>query len=367
MNKLEQLIQELCPHGVEYKKLGEVCKIKNGQDYKKLKLGTIPVYGSGGVMTYVDTSIYDKPSVLIPRKGSLKNIFYVENGFWNVDTIFYTEINSVYYIEKFFYYLIKQIDLEKFNFAGGVPSLTQSVLNKIMLPVPPLEVQKEIVRILDTFTELENELEKELEARKKQYEFYREQLLFSKDYNKVFLNNISINCDSKRIPITQSKREKGEFPYYGASGIVDYVKSYIFDGDYLLISEDGANLVARTTPIIFSVSGKFWANNHAHILKFENYCTQKYVEHYINAIDISKYISTAAQPKLTKENLNKIPIPLPPLEEQERIVNILDRFDALCNDLTCGLPAEIEARKKQYAYYRDKLLTFKNIADKNIA
>ena len=149
------------------------------------------------------------------------------------------------------------------------------------------------------------------------------------------------------------------YPYYGASGIVDYVSNYLFDGDYLLVSEDGANLVARVTPIAFSASGKIWVNNHAHVLMFKTYVERKFVEYYLNMIDLSRFISTAAQPKLTQDNLNKIPVPTPSLEEQERIVAILDRFDALCNDLTSGLPAEIEARRKQYEYYRDRILTFK--------
>lgn len=170
---------------------------------------------------------------------------------------------------------------------------------------------------------------------------------------------ISENCDNQRKPVTSGDREKGEYPYYGASGIVDYVNDYIFDGEYLLISEDGANLIARNTPIAFSISGKNWVNNHAHVLRFKTYATRKYVEYYLNSIDLSQYITGGAQPKLNQKNLNRIEIPLPPMGEQERIVSILDRFDALCNDLTSGLPAEIEARKKQYEYYRDKLLTFK--------
>ena len=174
----------------------------------------------------------------------------------------------------------------------------------------------------------------------------------------VTLDEISQNCDNKRKPIVSTSREKGKIPYYGASGVVDYVNDYIFDGDYLLISEDGANLTARVTPIAFSISGKTWVNNHAHVLKFDEYATRRYVELYLNSIDLSYYITGAAQPKLNKKNLNSIPIPLPTLNKQKEIVEILDRFDSLCNDITSGIPAEIEARQKQYEYYRDKLLTF---------
>ena len=128
-----------------------------------------------------------------------------------------------------------------------------------------------------------------------------------------------------------------------------------------MVSEDGANLVARVTPIAFSISGQNWVNNHAHVLKFSDRFEQKYVEMYLNGMDLSKYISGAAQPKLNQQNLNSILIPLPDKTETRRIVNILERFDHLCNDMAEGLPAEIAARQKQYEYYRDKLLTFKEI------
>lgn len=173
------------------------------------------------------------------------------------------------------------------------------------------------------------------------------------------LNDISENCDRLRKPVTKTNRNAGSYPYYGASGIVDYVSDYIFDGDYLLVSEDGANLIARTTPIAFSACGKIWVNNHAHVLKFSSKEMQRYVEIYLNSIDLSKYISGGAQPKLNQENLNKIPIPVPDKSRISYVVSILDRFDTLCNDISEGLPAEIEARQKQYEYYRDKLLTFK--------
>lgn len=173
MSKLSELIHELCPDGVEYKKLGEVLTIKNGRDYKRYGEGKIPVYGSGGIMAYIDTAIYDKPSVLIPRKGSLEKLYYVDIPFWNVDTIFYTEIQTNIVIPKYVFYWLQSQHLEKLNKAGGVPSLTQAVLNKLAFPVPPLEVQREIVRVLDCFTFLTAELT----ARKKQYEYYRDKLL----------------------------------------------------------------------------------------------------------------------------------------------------------------------------------------------
>lgn len=177
MSRLDALIQELCPNGVEYKTLKDILKIKNGSDYKKFSEGNIPVYGSGGIIAYIDRFVYDKPSVLIPRKGSIDKLYYVDTPFWTVDTIFYTEINTKIAEPKFIYFSLRKQHLERLNTAGGVPSLTQNVLNKVQISLPPLEVQREIVRILDNFTELTTELTAELTARKKQYEYYREKLL----------------------------------------------------------------------------------------------------------------------------------------------------------------------------------------------
>jgi type I restriction enzyme S subunit len=144
------------------------------------------------------------------------------------------------------------------------------------------------------------------------------------------LNQIADNLDSRRVPITKSDRASGPYPYYGASGIVDYVSDYIFDCEALLISEDGANLLARSTPVAFSVSGKYWVNNHAHVLKFADSTTQRFVEFFFQSIKLDEYITGAAQPKLSQGALSSIPIPIPPLPEQQRIVDILDgAFDGI--------------------------------------
>ena len=272
---------------------------------------------------------------------------------------------------------------------GTVDSLDFQKVLAYKVPVPSIDVQRKLVEVLDNFdticTDLNIGLPAEIEARQKQYEYYRDLLLTFAETGSALvtdrqtelsaikliqyvfgfayltLDKISENCDRQRKPVTKGKRETGKYPYYGASGIVDYVSDYIFDGDYLLISEDGANLLARSTPIAFSISGKNWVNNHAHVLKFETYELRRYVEIYLNSIDLSKYISGGVQPKLNQENLNKIAIPIPDDEWVKYVVNILDRFDTLCNDMSEGLPAEIEARQKQYEYYRDKLLSFKEL------
>ncbi|MDE3972806.1 restriction endonuclease subunit S, partial [Glaesserella parasuis] len=275
---------------------------------------------------------------------------------------------------KYIYYAFQNFYNKELNYKRH-----WNTAKETLIPLPPSDVQQEIVRILDAFTSLTAELTAELTSRQKQYQYFRDKLLNFDDisdrggyetnpitkalwHNKkvVFkaLGNISENLDFMRKPITSGLREKGNIPYYGASGIVDYVKDYIFEGDYLLVSEDGANLLARNTPIAFSISGKNWVNNHAHVLKFNTYTERRFVEFYLNNIDLTPYISGAAQPKLNKNNLSNIKIPAPPFEEQQRIVAILDKFETLTNSIVDGLPKEIELRRKQYEYYREKLLSF---------
>ena len=142
------------------------------------------------------------------------------------------------------------------------------------------------------------------------------------------LGRVAENLDNRRIPITSSNRKSGDVPYYGASGIVDFVEGFIFDEELLCISEDGANLVARTYPIAFSISGKTWVNNHAHVLRFENRCTQKFVEMYLNSINLDDFITGMAQPKLNKAMLDRIPIPHPGVPEQQIISDCLGSLDA---------------------------------------
>ena len=167
---------------VEWKVLKDVATLKNGKDWKALSSGEIPVYGSGGeIGEFVSDYSYDKPTVLIPRKGSISNLFYLEKAFWNVDTVYYTEIDNKQIIPKYFYYYLTTIRLEEMATNPTRPSLTQTILDKIKIPVPSLEIQSRIVQVLDKFSSLlentEGLLPKEIEQRQKQYEYYREKLL----------------------------------------------------------------------------------------------------------------------------------------------------------------------------------------------
>ena len=367
MSRIDDLIAKLCPNGVEYKTLGDICNIETGKlnANDAVENGAFMFFTTAKKPSKIDKYRWDTEALLISGNANVGEVKHYIGKFdayqrTYVLTNFISNLNVRFLFFILSSYLKKYLE-DRTN-SAAMTYIVLATLKNFPIPIPPLEIQREIVKVLDTFTKLEAELEAELEARRRQYHYYRDQLLNVEgrdDVQWMTLGEVAINQDSKRRPVTKSARNKGEIPYYGASGIVDYVSDYIFDGDFLLVSEDGANLIARSTPIAFSISGKTWVNNHAHVLQFNSYTERKLIEIYLNSIDLTPYISGGAQPKLNQANLNKIPIPVPPLEEQTRIVAILDKFDALVNDLSSGLPAEISARRKQYEYYRDRLLTFK--------
>ena len=386
---------DLYKYKLKEKTLGEVIKLKNGRDWKTLNEGSIPVYGSGGPMNAgVNKFSYDKETVLIPRKGSIENVFYLNEPFWNVDTIYYTEVDTNLLNVKYFYYFMKNIDLLSLSINPTRPSLTQEIINNIKMTLPPIEIQEKIVEILDKFQALTQDvsglLPDEIEKREKQYEYYREKLLafdtectrggyqlLSNDYIglltqagnlvgvKVFellkkkLEDVCEILDSKRKPIKKSKRIIGIYPYYGANGIQDYVNDFIFDGSFVLMGEDGSVIDKNNNPILHWVNNKkIWVNNHAHILKNnDDHINLKYIYYSLSVCDVSSIVK-GTPPKINQANLRNIKILIPPLSIQEYIVSILDKFEVLSQSTTEGLRREIELREKQYEYYREKLLTF---------
>lgn len=206
---------------------------------------------------------------------------------------------------------------------GGLQRVPKGYVEQFRIPLPTLDVQKEIVAEIEGYQRV-------IDGARAVLDNYRPHIPIHPDWPKRNLGSLAENLDSRRVPITKGDRRAGPFPYYGASGIVDSVAEYIFDEDILLISEDGANLLARSTPIAFSVSGKCWVNNHAHVLKFADSATQKFVEVYLNSISIEEFVTGAAQPKLNQEALNRIPIPIPnEVATQEAIVAEIEAEQAL--------------------------------------
>ena len=253
--------------------------------------------------------------------------------------------------------------------ASGVTrfNVSKELMKKIQIPLPPLKKQAKIAAVLDKFTELTEELTEELTAREAQYDYYRNMLLSQewiereegKEIEWKALEEVCKILNSKRKPITRKNRIEGTYPYYGANGIKSFVKDYIFNETLILMGEDGSVMDKNKNPVLHWIENqKIWVNNHAHVLgQLKKKYNLKYIYYFLSTIDVSKIVK-GLPPKLNQSNLRKIKIPFPSLKTQQKIVNILDSFETLVNDIRQGLPREIELRQKQYEYYREKLLTF---------
>lgn len=225
----------------------------------------------------------------------------------------------------------------------ALQNINAKKLQTLTLSLPPLDEQNEIVRILDTQLARLDTVMGAVQGVRDKAEQFRRSLLHAaftgqltqpdpmrdtlpESWRWVELVEVTENHDGRRVPIKASDREnmQGEFPYYGASGVIDYVDDFIFDGCFLLVSEDGANLLARTKPIAFEASGRFWVNNHAHVLSAKTGTSQSYLMYGIEQTDLSGLVTGTAQPKLTQRNLNQMRIPIPTLDEQGTVVRALD-------------------------------------------
>ncbi|WP_144295173.1 restriction endonuclease subunit S, partial [Rhodoligotrophos appendicifer] len=229
--------------------------------------------------------------------------------------------------------------------SNGLLNISKETFFGVEIPTPSLSEQQKIAECLDSADALIEAQARKVEALRAHKKGLIQQLFPQEgetqprlrfpefegtgEWGVKPLGKVAENLDSKRVPITSGDRVAGSVPYYGASGIVDYVYGYIFDEDLLCVSEDGANLLARTYPIAFAISGKTWVNNHAHALRFKNGFTQKFVEVYLNSIKLDDFITGMAQPKLNKAKLDSIPIPLPKEPEQKRIADCLTSLDNL--------------------------------------
>ena len=239
------------------------------------------------------------------------------------------KINSLY----LFYFMpqaLKAIE-DKTPFVT-VKHLSAKELNKVSVPIPSMAEQEKIATSLQKVDELislrKQQLQKLDELVKARFvELFGDPVTNPMEWELHRFDSLCENLDYRRQPITASEREAGIYPYYGASGVVDYVADYLFDEDILLISEDGANLLMRSTPIAFSVSGKVWVNNHAHVVKFEKMSMQKYIEVFFSLIDVSDHITGSAQPKLNQAKLNAMMFPVPSDERLDAFLQFVEQTD----------------------------------------
>lgn len=389
MSKLEQLINELCPNGVEYKAVEDVATITRGRviskGYINNNQGDFPVYSSqtenNGELGCISTYDFDGEYLTWTTDGAnAGSVFYRTGKFSITNVCGLIKISDTNILTRFLYFVLYVEAKKHVNYGMGNPKLMSNVMAKIKVPLPPLPIQEDIVRILDKFTELAAELTAELTARKQQYEYYRDDLL-SKNTNKKSLKQIALSSRSGGTPLKSNK-------YYYENGIIPWLRTQevVFNEinktdcfiTELAVQETSAKWIPVNC-VIVAISGasagrcainKIPLTTNQHCLAIEinpEVALYKYVFYCV----CNQYDDLIAKKEGARGDLNssrilglEIPIPYPEdkaksLAEQQRIVDTLDRFDKLCNDISEGLPAEIEARQKQYEYYRDKLLTFK--------
>ena len=312
--------------GWEYKKLGDLCDIYQPKTLATEQLvadGKYYVYGANGIIGRYNDYNHEQSEILLTCRGATCGTINISQPYsWINGNAMVIHRKSEDLSFDFLKYLMLSLDYSLIITGAAQPQITRQKIAPILVKYPSLSVQQSIVSELDKINELIRLKKEQLKdydnlAQSIFYEMFGDPAVNDKNWKVMKLGEICRNCDNLRKPITASDRIPGSIPYYGASGIVDYVEDYIFSSDYLLVSEDGANLLARTTPIAFSISGKTWVNNHAHVLEFKDSETQLYVEYLINSVDISNYITGAVQPKLNQAKLNVFPIPLPPHSLQQ--------------------------------------------------
>ena len=388
MESIEQMIKRLCPEGVEWKKISEIGTIYRGVAFSKkdftesgtpcIHYGQIYTkYGNSAHKTYTYVSEQLANGKRLAKKGDLVMAVTSENmedvgkclAWLGEEEILVSNhacyirhsLNPMYlayYLQSSHFFKYKK----KISKGVKVIDLDLNMFADMLIPIPPVEIQSRIVEVLDKMTTLTAELEAELEARKQQYEYYRNKLLTfygNGGGKQVVWKKMSEFVELKAgkaikaSELSDVRDKEHPYPCYGGNGIRGYIGKYSHEGKFTIIGRQGA-----LCGCVNWAEGKFYATEHAVVCTPKNLAETRFLYFLFAKEDLNKYKSQGAQPGLSVSNLNNIEFALPSLAEQSRIVSILDRFEALTTDLQSGLPAEIEARRQQYEYYRNKLLTF---------
>ena len=389
MNKIEKLIQEFCPDGVEYYELGDIGKITIGEFVHKSRQsenGRYPVYNGGTT----NTGLYDdfnntSNKIVVSARGA--NAGYVNKvlvDYWAGNSCYSISFIDNFKIDWIFvYYYLKQNEHKLIGDQqkGGIPAISKKMIERFKIPVPPLPVQQEIVNILDKFTQLDEELNAELEIRRIQYDCYLNQLMgFEiKDVEWSKISEIG-KCFAGATPKTSVNAywENGTIPWM-SSGEVNSGNIYETEKKITKLGFDNSSTkMIPSNSVVIALAGQGKTRGTVAITRIP-LCTNQSLcavvtGGRVNSDFLYYYLKTqysklrnlssgeGTRGGLNLQMIGDFKIPIPPLSEQERIVSILDKFDSLVNDTKVGIPAEIETRRKQYEYYRNKLLTFEEYA-----
>ena len=389
MSKLDKLLRELCPDGVEHKKLVDAVSIERGKRVVRSQLsisGKYPVYqNSLTPLGYHTDYNYNANTTFIIVAGAAGEIGFSDKAFWAADDCF-TVVCPENVLNRYIYHLLlnNQNQLASKVRKASIPRLSRSAIENLVIPIPPLDVQCEIVRILDNFTNLTAELTAELTARKTQYAYYRDKLLkaetnaykyklgeiatVTKLAGFEFTNYVTYSENGNIIALRGLNVKNGrldlhDVKYVDKSDFSKLERSKLHIGDMLFTYVGTVGQVA----IVDEEDKYYLAPNVALIRCDKEVLLPQYMKYYFQTTrfwdkQIRRLLQSSSMQNIPMEKIRKFEIAVPPLDVQNRIVNVLDNFEKICSDLNIGLPAEIEARQKQYEYYRDKLLTFKEVA-----
>ena len=385
MSRIDDLIAEYCPDGVKHQTLGEIGEFIRGngiqkRDFQDSGFGCIHY---GQIYTYYGlfadhTKSFIDPNLAEKRKKAYKGDLVIATTSENEedvckacawlgeepiaisgDAYIFRHHQNPKYISYCFQSELFQSQKKKYITGTKVLRVNGDAMAKIHVPVPPLPVQEEIVRILDSFSSLEAELEAELEARRKQYTHYRDELL---KFERVLIASLGELCKISVGRENGTAGEFGEYPYVNAgTSMSGFVNEWSEEGDCVTTPSRGQGGMG----FVAYQASRFWCGPLCYVMRSKHSDVMiKYVYYYLcsHKADILGLVHEGGTPAINKSELAGLRILVPPFEEQQRIVSILDRFDKLTNDLSSGLPAEIEARHKQYEYYRDRLLSFDELA-----
>lgn len=390
MSKLKELIDKLCPSGVEYKKLGDCISIYTGTQFNKRDMnveGNYPVI-NGGVNPsgYIEQYNEDLDTITISQGGaSAGYVAWQNRKFWAGAHCYVVKPIDEKLSNKYLYFFLKNQEdyLQQMQHGAGIPALNRKKVQTLQIPVPPLEVQQEIVKILDRFAVYAAELQAELQARQEQYEYYRNKLLIFSDINGGGWAGIAwMKMSEIGTFVRGNGLQKKDFTENGVP-CIHYGQIYTHYGTFAshtksFVNEETAKKCkkAHTGDLVFATVSEnvddvckcvAWLGDEEICISGDSlaFChnqNPKYLAYYFQTTAFADYkrskVTGTKVIRLHQSRLEQFVIPIPPLAEQERIVSILDKFEAFVNDLSKGLPAEIAAVQEQYEYYRNKLLSF---------
>ena len=357
-------------------RIGDILRLQAGKNISASKISknrsqeaSFPCFGGNGVRGYVERYNHDGEFPIIGRQGALcGNVNWASGKFYATEHAVVVECSSII-SKRWAYRILFSMNLNQYATATAQPGLSVAVINQVPIALPPAQEQQRIVdRIESLFAKLDEAKQKaqdaldSFETRKAAIlhkaftgeltaQWRKEHGVGMESWNSKPLSRVTENHDSERIPLSQAERSKlaRVYDYYGASGVIDKVDRFLFEGRKLLIGEDGANLVTRSKPIAFIAEGQYWVNNHAHVLSVTSEMLLDFLCHYINSIDLTPYVTGSAQPKMTQAKMNTIPVPVPTVDEQTEIVRILDDLlakEQQAKEAAEGVLEQIDLMKK---------------------